>query len=77
MPTDQHMIKYEIIKRMCERLPPGPFSSSLVPSQKQPMENPPGNVGLDSGAFLLTTELFERANQNCSMSNYSGGPLVH
>ena len=27
------------------------------------MENPSGNVGLDSGAFLLTTELFERANQ--------------
>ena len=27
------------------------------------MENPSGNVGLYSGAFLLTTELFERANQ--------------
>ena len=27
------------------------------------MENPSGNVGLDSGAFLLTTELFERTNQ--------------
>ena len=27
------------------------------------MENPSGNVGLDSGAFLLTTELFERSNQ--------------
>ena len=27
------------------------------------MESPSGNVGLDSGAFLLTTELFERANQ--------------
>ena len=36
---------------------------SLVTSRKQPMENPSGNVGLDSGAFLLTTELFERTNQ--------------
>ena len=27
------------------------------------MENPSGNVGLNSGAFLLTTELFEHANQ--------------
>ena len=27
------------------------------------MENLSGNVGLGSGAFLLTTELFERANQ--------------
>ena len=26
------------------------------------MENPCGNVRQDSGAFLLTTELFERAN---------------
>ena len=26
-------------------------------------ESPSGNVGLDSGAFLLTTELFEHANQ--------------
>ena len=26
------------------------------------MESPSGNIGLDSGAFLLTTELFERAN---------------
>ena len=36
---------------------------SLVTSRKQPTENPSGNVGLDSGAFLLTTELFERTNQ--------------
>ena len=27
------------------------------------MESPSGNVGLDSGAFPLTTELFEHANQ--------------
>ena len=27
------------------------------------MENPSGNVRLDSGAFLILTELFERANQ--------------
>ena len=27
------------------------------------MENSSGNVRQDSGAFLLTTELFERANQ--------------
>ena len=27
------------------------------------MENPSGNVRQDSGAFLLTTELFESANQ--------------
>ena len=27
------------------------------------MENPSGNVGLYSEAFLLTMELFERANQ--------------
>ena len=27
------------------------------------MENPTGNVGLNCGAFLLTTELFECANQ--------------
>ena len=27
------------------------------------MESLSGNVGLDSGAFLLTTELFECANQ--------------
>ena len=26
-------------------------------------ESPSGNVGLDSGGFLITTELFERANQ--------------
>ena len=28
------------------------------------MENPSGNVGFDSGAFLLTTELFDRAQSN-------------
>ena len=38
-------------------------SPSLVTSRKQPTENPSGNVGLNSGAFLLTTELFERTNQ--------------
>ena len=27
------------------------------------MESPSGNVGLNSGAFLLATELFEHANQ--------------
>ena len=27
------------------------------------MTSPSGNIGLDSGAFPLTTELFERANQ--------------
>ena len=27
------------------------------------MENPSGNARLDSWAFLLTTELFERVNQ--------------
>ena len=27
------------------------------------MENPSGNIRLDSGAFLLMTELFECANQ--------------
>ena len=32
-------------------------------SRKNLWENPSGNVGLDSGAFLLTTELFGRANQ--------------
>ena len=41
----------------------GLVSHSLVTSRKQPTENPSGNVGLDSGAFLLTTELFERTNQ--------------
>ena len=41
----------------------GIWACSLVTSRKQPTENPSGNVGLDSGAFLLTTELFERTNQ--------------
>ena len=40
--------------------------ASLVVScpaeKKLPTENPSGNVGLDSGAFLLTMELFECAN---------------
>ena len=27
------------------------------------MENPSGNARLDFGAFLIVTELFERANQ--------------
>ena len=30
---------------------------------EKPSENPFGNVRQDSGAFLLTTELFEHANQ--------------
>ena len=30
---------------------------------EKPTENPSGNVRQDSGAFLLTTELFECANQ--------------
>ena len=38
-------------------------TASLVTNRKQPTENPSGNFGLDSGAFLLTTELFERTNQ--------------
>ena len=49
------------------RAPPGVvgihFVHSLVTSRKQHTENPSGNVGLDSGAFLLTTALFERTNQ--------------
>ena len=28
-----------------------------------PTESSSGNIGLDSGAFLLTTKLFERTNQ--------------
>ena len=35
---------------------------SLVTSRKN-LGNPSGNTRQDSGAFLLTTELFERANQ--------------
>ena len=27
-PTDQHVVKFKIIKHKCERLRPGPFSSS-------------------------------------------------
>ena len=30
---------------------------------EEPMENPSGNMRQDSWAFLLTTDLFERANQ--------------
>ena len=42
----------------------GPCLLSLVTSRKNlPTENPSGNVRQDSGAFLLTTELFERVNQ--------------
>ena len=39
------------------------FVISLVTSRKQPTENPSGNIARLSGAFLLTTELFERTNQ--------------
>ena len=42
-----------------------------------PTESPSGNVGLDPGAFLLTTVLFERANQIAACPiNYWGGPLA-
>ena len=43
-----------------------PRTINLNPFYDQPdipTESPSGNVGIDSGAFLLTTELFERANQ--------------
>ena len=40
------------------------------------MESPSGNVGLDSGAFLLTTELFGHANQIAACAINWGGPLV-
>ena len=41
------------------------------------MESLSGNVGLDSGAFLLTTELFQCANQIAACPiNYWGGPLA-
>ena len=36
---------------------------------------PSGNIGLDSGAFLLTTKLFDHVQSNCSMSNYWGSLL--
>ena len=37
--------------------------TSLMTSRIYLRKNPSGNVGLNSGAFLLTTELFERTNQ--------------
>ena len=44
--------------------------TSLVISRKSPTENPSGNVGLVFGAFLISTELFDRGQSDCCISNY-------